>query len=1357
LVADWFSNRYGEPTEPQIHGWPIIRAGRDVLISAPTGSGKTLAAFTTALDGIVRRAAAGPLPDQTLVVYVSPLKALTNDIRKNLETPLGELLALAAERGLELAPIRTATRTGDTPQADRARMLRKPPHVLVTTPESLYMMITSEKARAIFTHVETIIVDEIHAMAADKRGSHLALTLARLDDLVTRNGGAKPQRIGLSATVRPLETVANFLSPTAEIVDVGSRREMTLAVEVPSEELGAVASAEMWAEIYDRVAALILAHKTTLVFVSTRRMSERVAFALGTRLGEGIVLPHHGSLSREIRFATETRLKNGELKAVIATASLELGIDIGSVDLVVQLGSPRSIGVALQRVGRSGHWIGAKPEGRIFATTRDELIECGALVHAMRNGAMDALRIPVAPLDILAQQLVATCAGDDWDVDELYALVRSTYPYRDLARNDFDDVMAMLADGIATSRGRSGAFLHHDRVNERVRARRGSRMAAITSGGAIPETANYNVVAEPDGQVIGTVDEDFAIESMAGDIFLLGTTSWMIRRVESGVVRVENAHGAPPSIPFWNGEGLGRTVELSHEVAVVRAAIDERETYDAYAWLEEKCAFTRPASEQAVAYVRAGKAILGAVPTETTLVAERFFDEGGGMQLILHTPFGARINRAWGLALRKKFCRSFNVELQAAANDNGIVLSLTEQHAFPLEIVFEYVKSANVTETLTQALLTAPMFGARWRWNATRALAILRMRAGRKVAPQIQRMRAEDLLAACFPDAAACGENLTGPIRIPDHVLVKETIDNCLHEAMDLDGLLAILRRIESGAIRTVAVDTPEPSPFCHEILNANPYAFLDDAPLEERRARAVTLRRTTGYDADASSVLDPAVIAEVAESSWPLVRDADELHDALLTLVAVPPQAEWQTWFDELVAARRATMLTSGDASLWTCAERITLATIIYPAATFVPETAPLATSMALPETREEGVAEMLRGWLESSGPMTIGEMSARLAIDERAIAIALIRLETEGQVLRGRFRGGAEEYCNRRVLARIHRLTIGALRREIEPVSTAEYVRFLFRWQHAAPGSRLHGIDGTLHVIRQLEGFELPAAAWESTVLPARVAGYKREYLDQLCYSGDVMWGRLSPHPAFTPAGDGRRRTIRPTKLAPIALFAREHAADLIVRGENESAPLTSAAREVLEEIGLRAAPFFADIVRGTKRLPVEVEEALWQLVAAGLVTADGFDALRSLADRKRRLGEKGVRAAPRSSGGRWSLLTSETQAIDVEAFARRLLTRWGVVFRDIIARETLAPPWREILGALRRMEARGEIRGGRFVAGYVGEQYALPDAIEALRAARRSGDASEVVDVAAYDPLAITSGLIPGAPPRPLRAVS
>ena len=839
------------------------------------------------------------------------------------------------------------------------------------------------------------------------------------------------------------------------------------------------------------------------------------------------------------------------------------------------------------------------------------------------------------------------------------------------------------------------------------------------------------MIVEPEGHIVGTLDEDFAIESMAGDIFLLGTNSWKIRRVEAGVVRVEDAHGAPPSIPFWNGEGLGRTIELSREVCAVRAAIDERDDAAAWEWLERECALDRAGAEQAVAYVRAGKTILGVVPTDRTIVAERFFDESGGMQLILHTPFGARINRAWGLALRKRFCRSFNLELQAAATDNGFVLSLTDQHAFPLDIVFEFVKSASVEQTLAQALLPAPMFAARWRWNAARALAILRFSGGRKVPPQLLRMRADDLLAAVFPDQAACPENLTGPIRIPDHVLVRETIGNCLHEAMDLDGLLEVLRNVETGSVRTVTIDTPEPSAFSHEILNANPYAYLDDAPLEERRARAVQLRRTLRNDVDGAGVLDPAAIAEVAAESWPVVRDADELHDALASLIVLPPIAAWNAWFDELVADRRAALLHG----MWTCAERLELARAAYGQE---------------PELRDAAVTEIVRGWLECSGPLTAAQIAERLQIEAEAIGAALLRLESQGQVLRGRFTGsdGGEEWCNRRVLARIHRLTIGTLRREIEPVSTAAYLTFLQRWQHVAPASRLHGIDGTLQIVRQLEGYEIPAFAWEAQILPARVAGYRPELLDRLCYAGDVMWGRLTPHPALEPSLLTERTRVRPTRLAPIALFLRANAEELIVRRASDVGALSHVAREVLEQIERFHAPFFAEIARATKRLPSEVEEALWQLVAAGLVTADGFDALRSLSDAKRRLGEKGLRARPRSSSGRWTLLQAATERIEREAFARRLLARWGVVFRDVIARESLAPPWRELLAVLRRMEARGEIRGGRFVAGFVGEQFALPEAVDALRAVRRTGAEAERVTLGAYDPLNLAGIILPDA---------
>jgi ATP-dependent Lhr-like helicase len=1335
LVAEWFATRFGNATEPQVQGWPLIRDGRDVLISAPTGSGKTLAAFLVCIDSLIRRARQGPLPDRTEVVYVSPLKALSNDVHKNLEIPLAEIRALAVARGIELAEIRTALRTGDTPQSERQKMTRNRPHILVTTPESLFILLTASRPREMLSEVGTLIVDEIHAVADDKRGSHLVLTLARLDRLVQQGGGSPPQRIGLSATVRPIEDVAAFLGDDVRIVDVGHRRAMELAVEVPRDELGPVASNEMWGEIYDRVAELIRQNRTTLVFVNTRRLSERVAHHLAERLGENAILPHHGSLSRELRLEAERRLKAGELRAVVATASLELGIDIGTVDLVCQIGSPRSIAVGLQRIGRAGHWIGALPKGRLFATTRDELIECAAVVRAIRKGELDRLEVPRNALDILAQQMVAACACEDFGEDDLFALVRSAGPYRSLERADFDAVLQVLAEGIATARGRSGAYLHRDAVNRRVKGRRAARLTAITSGGAIPDTANYMVVAEPEGTTVGTVDEDWAVESMAGDIFLLGTTSWRIRRVEAGRVRVENAHGAAPSIPFWNGEAPGRTLELSGEVSRLREDIAA-----GMAGLDAECGLDRLGFEQARDYVLAGRAALGAMPGQRRVVAERFFDEGGGMQLVLHAPFGARINRAWGLALRKRFCRSFNFELQAAATDNGIVISLGEQHSFPLDIVFEFLRPATVKEVLTQALLPAPMFGARWRWNASRALAIPRCSGGRRVPPPIQRMRADDLMAAVFPDQAACPENLTGEIRIPDHPLVRETIDNCLYEAMDLTGLERLLTAIHEGEVETLAIDTPEPSPFSHEILNANPYAYLDDAPLEERRARMVQMRRTLPADyVDGAAALDAEAISQVAAEAWPPMRDAEELHEALCaTGVLACAEGESAQHFQELAAAGRAATLTVNGRDFWVAAERVELVRRVYPHGAIVPAIAAPPTTRPVPEDAERCAAEILRGWFECSGPKTAADFARDLAMPPDTVDQALAQLEAEGQILRGRFTpgGAGVEWCHRRLLARIHRLTIGRLRREIEPVTTAEFYAFLNRWQHLAPGTQLHGVDGTLQVIRQLQGCEFAAAAWETVILPRRVAKYEPDFLDQLCLAGEVSWGRLSRHPAFErddPLSKGRR--VRPTRVAPLAIFLREDAGWLLATPQpSPKESLSHPAREVLAALESRGASFFADLTRATGRLASEVEDALWELVAAGLVTADGFENLRALLDPKRRRGEgKGRSARPRHAPGRWDLLRHTEGAPEGHAdiFARQLLQRWGVVFRDAAAREPLAPAWRDLLVSLRRMESRGEVRGGRFLQAFVGEQFALPEALDLLRAIRRTGETAAQSD--------------------------
>ena len=1429
LIAEWFRGRFARPTACQLEAWPRIRAGRDVLVSAPTGSGKTLAAFLICLDRLVAVGMDGRLDDRIDVVYVSPLKALSNDIGKNLETPLAEIEALAADRGLPAPGIRTAVRTGDTPAWERERMVRRPPHILVTTPESLFILLTAARSRTALCRARTVIVDEIHALVDDKRGSHLALTLARLDDLVMTAGGARLQRVGLSATVRPIEDVARFLhgsdpeelqpaarslkpaghraEPDVSVIDAGHRRQLDLGVEVPRDELGVVATNEMWAEMYERLAELILAHRTTLVFVNTRRLCERVAHHLAQRLGDEAVRAHHGSLSRRLRQTAESRLRAGRLRAVVATASLELGIDIGTVDLVCQIGSPRSIAVTLQRVGRSGHQVDMPddphvPKGRLFATTRDELIECAALVRAIRHGRLDRLAIPDWPVDVLAQQLVAACACESWRVDDLFDLVRGAAPYAALPRTAFDAVVDMLADGITTSRGRRGAHLHFDRVNGTLSGRRGARLAAITGGGAIPDNANYLVVAEPEQTTVGTVDEDFAVESMSGDIFLLGTTSWRIRRVESGRLRVEDAHGAAPSLPFWRGEAPGRTTELSEEVSRLRERIAEAlssagQIPDAetrvLTMLREGCGLDRAAAEQAVAYVRAGVGRLGVLPTDRCVVAERFFDEAGGMQLIVHAPFGARINRAWGLALRKRFCRSFNFELQAAATDNGIVISLAEQHSFPLEVIFQFLNADTVEAVLTQAMLPSPMFGARWRWNASRALAVLRFAGGRKVPPPIQRMRSDDLLASVFPDQVACQENLTGDIRIPDHPLVNETIRDCLHEAMDLDGLRAVLARIERGEIRTRAIDTAEPSPFCHEILNANPYAFLDDAPLEERRARAVQLRRTLGTDLDEIGALDATAIATVADESWPVVRDADELHDALLTLVAVPPVREWAAWFGSLVAARRAGALRVGDTMLWVPTERLGLIRYLYPEGTLEPPLPEIGQPR--PDGREAAVRELLSGWLESTGPDTAGALAARLGVSGDLVEAGLARLEGEGQVLRGRFTsrgapGGDDagvEWCNRRVLARIHRLTLGRLRRQIEPVSSADFVRFLHRWQHLAPGTTLHGTDGLLQILRQLQGYEISGASLEREVLARRVSRYDPELLDRLCLSGEVMWGRLSPHPAFesppsiTPpsrTADGevlaattgaRPKRVRPTRVAPVTVFLRADADWLLAcAGRRETgrdaAVLSHPAREVLDALTTRGASFLAELVRATGRLASEVEDGLWELVAAGLVTADGFDNLRALVDPKRRRGEgRGRAARPRHAAGRWALLdepdlpqpagepvgdAAPARHDEVVArFASQMLDRWGVVFRDLMARETLAPSWRELLAALRRMEASGEIRGGRFVAGFVGEQFARPDAVELLRVVRREGPSARSLSVPAADPLNLTGIVLPG----------
>jgi ATP-dependent Lhr-like helicase len=1471
LVAEWFVGKFGTPTEPQEQGWPHILAGRTTLISAPTGSGKTLAAFLACIDRLVRKALAGNLSDRTEVLYVSPLKALGNDIQKNLEIPLGEILALAGERGLLMPEIRTAVRTGDTLPPERRAMLKRPPHILVTTPESLYILLTADKSRAILRDVETVIVDEIHAVADDKRGAHLALSLERLEVWCHK----PPVRIGLSATQKPIEEVAHFLTgggrPAPVIVDIGHKRKLDLGIEVPPMPLGPVASNELWDAIYDRLVELVAQHRSTLVFVNTRRMAERLCHELGERIGEENVAAHHGSLSRKLRLAAEKKLKEGQVRVLVATASLELGIDVGTVDLAVQINSPRAIAVALQRVGRSGHWRGAVPKGRFFATTRDDLMECAALVRAIKQGDLDRLIIPESPLDVLAQQIVATCASasgsapvagapaphivspdDGWDEDELFALVKRAYPYRNLKRETFDSILEMLSEGIAAKRGRYGAYVHRDRVNGKLRARRGARLAAITSGGAIPDNSLYAVVAEPEGIVVGTVDEDFAVESMAGEVMLLGNSSWRIRRIETkaGRMLVEDAHGAPPGIPFWRGEAPARTQELSAHVGELREEISIRllhtspvgfsatqpEVASVVGFLKEECGLNDSGAEQMIEYVLQGRAVLGAVPTQTTVIAERFFDEGGGMQLVIHAPFGGRINKAWGLSLRKRFCVGFNFELQAAATDNGLNIALAEQHSFPLGDVFHFLQADTVQPILEQAALDSPIFATRWRWDANRALALLRFQNGKKIPPQIQRMRSDDLLASVFPDAAACFENIEGERKIPDHPLVGEVMKDVLTEAMDVEGLKALLRGMASGAIRVIAVDTPVPSQFSHEILNANPYAYLDDAPLEERRARAVEMRRVLPESVlEEVGGLDAGAIAQVRDEAWPDVRDADELHDVLHTLVALPENLEmvvwgqpssavqssearpaaadlrlllqdhspvsleradecvrpyagtggWTNYFERLLNEGRAGIASADGRRYWVAAERARSFQVLFPEARFEQSLADVEKGEA---SRDEALLTLVMGWMSAIGPTTASQLGHLLRLPALEIEKGLLRMEASGTVLRGQFTGAARawapstgtqggsaphndahhpeiEWCERRLLARIHRLTVGMLRKQIEPVTAAAFMRWLMRWQHVAPGTQVAGERGTMEVLQQLQGFEIPANAWERQALARRIVDYDPQWLDQLCLTGAVGWGRLSPHPATLDSGGGmnatadssspRQRRVIPTSVAPITFFVREEADWMIPRhaagDEAETRGLSHGAHLVLEFLRQRGASFFADIVRGTGKLKAEIETGLWELVAAGLVTADGFDNLRALIDPKRRAGQgSGKTTRPRHSSGRWALLHADVAAERpraVEAACCMLLRRYGIVIRDLLARESNLPPWRELLMGFRRLEDRGEIRGGRFVDGFMGEQFALPVAVESVRAMRGLPLSGETLTLSAADPLNLIGILVPG----------
>ena len=1399
-VAAWFESAFDAPTDAQMRAWPHIRAGESTLVAAPTGSGKTLTAFLWAIDALVREGLAlgGALPDETLVVYVSPLKALSNDIHANLDRPLAGIGDALTQRGLPRVEIRTAVRTGDTTAQERNALKKRPAHILVTTPESLYVLLSSDSGRRMLATARTVIVDEIHAMVGSKRGVHLALSLERLDALCKR----RLPRIGLSATQKPIEAVARFLVGTSEhvrcaIVDVGHHRARDLALELPPVPLEAVMANEVWERVYDRLADLAGAHATTLIFVNTRRMAERAARHLTERLGKQAVAAHHGSMAKEHRLEAEQRLKRGTLRVLIATASLELGIDIGDVELVCQLGSPRAIAPFLQRVGRSGHKVGGMPKGRLFPTSRDDLVECAALIDCVRRGELDALTMPRAPLDVLAQQIVAEVACEEWTEDALFECVKRAAPYADLSREQYDAVLRMLAEGYTSRHGPRGAYLHRDVVQGTLRAKRGGKMTAVTSGGTIPDNADYTVLLEPQGLNIGTVNEDFAVESLAGDIFQLGNTSYRIMRVEPGRVRVVDAQGQAPNIPFWLGEAPGRSDELSAAVSRLRTRVDvllgadepskkpsltstgESALARLVAVLMDELAIDESAARQIAEYLARARAALSQLPTQYTLVLERFFDESGGTQLVIHSLFGSRINRAWGLALRKRFCRTFNFELQAAATEDAIVLSLTGTHSFALEQVWRFLHSNSAEHVLIQALLDAPLFNVRWRWNATTSLALPRFTGGRKTPPQLQRMKSEDLLAAVFPDQVACLENIAGERELPHHPLVDQTIDDCLHEAMDCEGWLALLRRIEQGEVELITRELPAPSPLAAEILNARPYAFLDDAPLEERRTQAVLSRRWIDpEDASDLGALDADAIAAVREEAWPQARGVDEMYEALAGLACVTETEArategWLAWLDALAQSGRATrMQIAEDEALWVPIERLACLRAVYPDAAFAP---PLVPPKGFDDawTQEAALVDVMRARLSGLGPERVPVLARSLALPASNVAAALVKLESEGYAMRGRFTPGAtqEEWCERHLLARIHRYTIKRLRREIEPVERADFVRFLIEWQRLAPHARGMGRDALAATLDQLEGFEAAAAAWEEEILPARLRDYTGVTLDELCRSGQYVWAR------FATEGRGAGSPVRAT---PIALLPRRalpiwhEVADRRTSQGPVVDALSPRARLLFDALSRHGAMFFDELVGEAHALPLEVEAALGELVAGGLVNADGFAGLRALIApavsrhrggraATRRGGHRGAFIGGMQDAGRWALLRRPAQPQSEQAVpgsaqrlapevaehvAMTLLRRYGVVFWQLLEREAAwLPRWRDLLHVFHRLEARGLVRGGRFVGGLSGEQFALPEALASLREVRKRLPDRQTICVCAADPLNVVGTLLPG----------
>ncbi len=1428
-VRQWFADRFGTPSRVQELGWPVIVSaqngtGHHVLLCAPTGSGKTLAAFMWAINRLVLDAENAALPDEISVLYVSPLKALANDIRINLDAPLAGVREMAARRGLDLGTIRAGLRTGDTPVGERAAMLRRPPQILVTTPESLFILLTSPRFRQKLRAVRYVIVDELHAIAGNKRGAHLMLTLERLDRLVMKNDGTRPTRIGLSATLNPIEALAAFLAG-ADVADDGTRnsrpirivraddasRSLDLQIIAPGPELGSLATHQHWEAMYDALAALMREHRTTLVFTLSRRWAERIALALQKRVGLDGVMAHHGSLARVERLQAEQRLKRGELKAIVATSSLELGIDVGAVDLVCQVDSPKTIAATVQRIGRSGHQLGGMPKGRFFALTIDDLLECAAAVRAVRQGRLDEVEIPGGCTDVAAQQIIAI-ATDEEEVSEaqLLKILRAVENFAALDIRALRQLLSEMATQLPQRIQGANPKIFYDQVNGQVRARRAARIAAIMSGGTIPESGNLDVVVASEGRKIGDVEEDFAQESSRGDIFSLGSMPWRVLGISKNRFLVEAAPGMAPSLPFWQAEALGRSPALSMEVCDLRRTIASFVTAgggdsEAVSWLQSECALQPEAAVQAVAYLRRGLAALHAIPDEQTLVIERFFDGLGGTQIVIHSPWGIRVNRGLGLALRKRLCQSFDFEIQASAIDDAILLALNSRHSFPLEHLLTMVTSRNIRAVLEQALLDAPMFEVRFRHVGTRALSIMRSGRGSKVPAWIQRLRSQELITALFPQRNACLDNRPTLVALPNHFIVTETMRECLEETTDIARLEALLRGLEDRTIRPVLVDSIAPSVFAHRVLLAWDYSFLDDGERANRRSRTVTMNRAMVEDVfrseNLAELLSIEAIQRVTEeiqgtASSARARNCDELYELIrthgslaCTTISDRTVGDGRALLSVLEERGRVWRVRAGSADspeLVVATEDLPLFSAAYPELKAGDSAVLAQPADAVPDSAA-AIEEIVRRAMATSGPVVPADLAGRLSLPLDSISSALIALEVKGSVFRGHFSAptvGVEDagyqpatpvvqWCDRHVLERIHRQTLTLLRSSVEPCSDAEFTAFRLKWNGIGDKHASASIETVRRTLEQLNGLAFAPEFWERAILPARATEYRPEHLDLLCMSGEFAWVTAP----FTNEATGHRDF--PTTVAFLPRKGRCYWPS----GETPGDSSTQTVVEVLTKFGAQYLDQIAERANLSER---DALAAVWRLAAAGMVSNDSFAPLRLLAlepdavklisnqqsssfqqeQRAKRLTgrqDAALRARLQSSlSGRWSIVpqlragpaasnvheTHDPHASDdAREIALLLLRRHGILAREMMALEQIDITWQQILFALRRMEYAGTVRRGWFVRALSGEQYALPEALDMLREEREAKGSGALAVISAADPANPFGVLLPG----------